>query len=314
MMMNNQTIMEKVRKMPAGVYSASDKYWCVTCKLLFDIDKPVCPYMPKMCINTPIPIEIMQPESTVSIEKFGLFYPKVPQKMMNYLAGDQPEEVGRKWAEAYIQFLKDWQFEYKHEPLQTLKSFIITVSGSETAERITPDGILFIITDLKKVWEKEKLFPILESAMTVLKRDLGLNQTILFDEIDIIGEKEVGKYYCSMCRKFFEFSSQKESITCPLMPQKCVAVPHGLDKVKYSLKDLIYVYGHTPDVYKRFISVLPLRDRWREHLKGLLEDEWKFVVMVEGLDCVAAQIGLTEEEVTCLSDDAEDMKHMAMAG
>jgi hypothetical protein len=268
--------------------------------------------MPKMCINTPIPVEVMQPESTVSIEKFGLFYPKVPQKMMNYLAGDEPEAVGRRWAEAYIQFLKDWQFEYKHEPLQTLKSFIITVSGSETAERITADGIIFIITDLKKVWEKEKLFPILESALKVLKQDLELDQEILFDEIDIIGEKEIGKYYCSMCKKFFEFSSQKDSITCPLMPQKCVAVPHALNKMKYSLKDLISVYGHTPDVYKRFISLLPLKEGWREHLKGLLEDEWKFEVMAKGLECVAAQIGLTNEDVTCLSDDGEEMKPMAM--
>lgn len=314
MMMNNKSIMERVEKMPAGIYSASDKYWCVTCRLLFNIDKPVCPYMPKMCINTPVPVEVMHPESTVSIEKFGLFYPKVPQKMMNFLAGDEPEEVGRKWAEAYVEFLKEWRFEYKREPLQTMKSFIITVSGSETAQRITADGIVFVITDLQKVWAKEKLFPILESATVILKSELGINQKILFDEIDIIGEKEVGKYYCSMCRKFFEFSSQRDSITCPLMPQKCVAVPHSLDKVKYSLKDLISVYSHTPDVYKRFIDALPLKEGWREHLAALLKDDWKFEVMEKGLNCIAAQIGLTNEEVTCLSEEEDGMKRMAMMG
>jgi hypothetical protein len=306
--------MERVGEMPAGVYSASNKYWCVTCKLLFDIDKPVCPYMPKMCINTPVPVEVMQPESTVSIEKFGLFYPKVPQKMMNFLAGDEPEEVGRKWAEAYLDFLNEWRFECGHEPLQTLKSFIISVSGCETAQRITANGIVFVITDLKRVWEKGKLFPILESAIAVLKEHLGIDHDISFDEIDIIGEKGTGKYHCSMCRKFFEFSSQRESITCPLMPQKCVAVPHSLDRVKYSLKDLISIYSHTPDLYKRFMSVLPLREGWQEHLAALLKDDWKFEVMEKGLDCIAAQIGLIEKEVTCLSEDGDGTMGMTMAG
>ncbi len=314
MMMDKQSIMERVGKMPAGVYSASNKYWCVTCKLLFDIDKPVCPYMPKMCINTPVPVEVMRPESTVSIEKFGLFYPKVPQKMMNFLAGDEPQEVGRKWADAYLEFLKEWRFEYSREPLQTMKSFIITVSGSETAQRVTRDGIVFVITDLSKVWERRKLFPILVAAVSVLKDELGIKQNIFFDDIDIIGDNKTGKYYCSMCRKFFEFSSQRDSITCPLMPQKCVAVPHSLDKVKYSLKDLISVYEHTPDIYKRFIGAFPLKEGWQEHLAALLKDEWNFEVMKKGLNCIAAQIGLTDEEVTCVSQEGGEMKHMAMMG
>jgi hypothetical protein len=314
MMMDKQAIMEHVGKMPAGIYSASNKYWCVTCKLLFNIDKPVCPYMPKMCINTPVPVEVMRPESTVSIEKFGLFYPKVPQKMMNFLAGEEPEIIGRKWADAYLEFLREWGFEYKREPLQTLKSFIITVSGSETAQRVTKDGIVFVITDLGKVWEKRKLFPILAAAVGVLKDDLGIDRNIFFDEIDIIGDNKTGKYYCSMCRKFFEFSSQRDSITCPLMPQKCVAVPHSLDKVKYSMKDLITVYNHTPDVYKRFMRAFPLKEGWREHLAALLKEEWNFEVMKKGLNCIASQIGLTDEEVRCAFEEGGEMNHMAMIG
>ena len=314
MMMDKQAIMERVGNMPAGVYSSSNKYWCVTCKLLFDMDNPVCPYMSKMCINTPVPIEVMRPESTVSIEKFGLFYPKVPQKMMNYLAGEKPELIGRKLADEYIRFLNEWRFEYKHEPLQTLKSFIITVSGSETAQRITTEGIVFVITDVSKVWDRRKLFPILGSAIVVLKDELDIAQNIFFDEIDIIGENETGKYYCSMCRKFFEFSSQKESITCPLMPQKCVAVPHSLDKVKYSLKDLISVYEHTPDIYRRFMKGFPLREGWQQYLASLLRGEWKFGVMKKGLNCIASQIGLIDEEVTCLSDEGGGTKQMAMMG
>ncbi len=311
-MNSRKSIMERVANMPAGVYSASNKYWCVTCKLLFDMQSPTCPYMSKMCINTPVPVEVMPPESTVSIEKFGLFYPKIPQKMMNFLAGGEPEKVGRKWAEAYLEFMREWRFDYKREPLQTLKSFIITVSGSETAQRLTGNGIVFVLTDLGKVWDKKKLFPILGSAVRILKDELGIRNEIFFDEIDIIGNKETGKYYCSMCSKFFEFSSQRDSITCPLMPQKCVAVPHSLEKMKYSLKDLLYVYEHTPGIYRIFISAFPLREGWREYLGKLLSDEWKFDVMKKGLNCIAAQIGLTDDEVVCLPEEGRGMKKMAM--
>ncbi len=310
----HQSVMEQVAKMPGGVYSTSNKYWCVTCKLLFDMDSPVCPYMSKMCINTPVPVEVMRPESTVSIEKFGLFYPKIPQKMMNYLAGEKPEMLGRKLAEAYLSFLTDWRFEYKREPLQTLKSFIITVSGSETAQRVTGEGIVFVITDLNKVWEKKRLFPILGAAVDVLKDELGIKSEIYFDEIDIIGEKTTGKYYCSMCRKFFEFSSQKDSVTCPLMPQKCVAVPHSLEKMKYSLRELISVFDHTPDIYRRFMGVFPRREGWREYLAALLRDEWKFDVMKKGLDCVASEIGLENEVGNCEFGEDGGMKKMAMMG
>ncbi len=312
MMMNNQLVMEQVRKMPSGVNSASGKYWCVTCKLLFNLDEPVCPYMPKMCINTPIPIELLRPESTVSIEKFGLFYPKIPQKMMNFLAENELEELGRKLALAYIEFLKEWRFEYKNEPLQTLKSFIITVGGSETAERITGSEIVFIITDLKKIWDKGKLFPIIESAVSTLKVELDFHTKISFDEIDIIGEKEVGKYYCPMCKKFFEFSSQRDSITCPLMPQKCIAVPGSLTKMKYNLSDLISIYGHTPNIYKRLIELLPQREGWREHLENLLKSEWKFEITDKSVDCIAFQIGLIEDKNACTADVSKMMQMTEM--
>ncbi len=312
MMMNNQSIKERVEKLPAGIHSESNKYWCVTCKLLFSMDKPVCPYMPKMCINTPIAIEEMQPESTVSIEKFGLFYPKIPQKMMNFLAEDPLEELGRHWASAYMEFLKEWKFEYKHEPLQTLKSFIITVSGCETAERIYANGISFIITDLQKVWNKQKLFAILEGAMEVLKDELSFNKNITFDEMNIIGEKEVGKYYCPMCKKYFEFSSQRDSITCPLMPQKCIAVPHSLDKMNYPVNDLISIYGHTPDIFKKLISLLPLKDGWKEYLENILRSEWKFEVTEKSLECVASRLGLSCEEAACTQEVRDNKMTMSM--
>lgn len=80
------------------------------------------------------------------------------------------------------------------------------------------------------------------------------------------------------------------------------------------MKDLIFVYDHTPDLYKRFIQAFPLREGWQEYLAVLLKDEWKFDVMKKGLNCIAAQIGLNDEEVTCLSNEGDGMRHMAMMG
>ena len=214
---NRERIIDRVSKMPKGESSPSNHYWCETCKMLFSIDSPVCPYMTKVCINTPIPVELIAPESTISLEKFGLFYPKIPQKIMDKFAVDNLEELGIKWANAYLEFLKEWKFPYQNDPLQTLKSFLILISGSETAQRVQKEKITFVITDINKNWEKEKLFKILESSIKVLKTELNIKQHISFDEIDIIGETLTGKYYCGMCQKFFEFSTQKDSITCPLM-------------------------------------------------------------------------------------------------
>jgi hypothetical protein len=75
---NRQRIMERVARLPKGTTSPSGRCWCVTCKMLFAMDEPVCPYMPRMCINTPIPVEFMPLESAIALEKLGPFYPKIP--------------------------------------------------------------------------------------------------------------------------------------------------------------------------------------------------------------------------------------------
>ena len=62
---DKQQIMERVKSLPQGTPSPSRRYWCVTCKMLFTLDRPVCPYMPRMCINTPIPVELMPVESSI---------------------------------------------------------------------------------------------------------------------------------------------------------------------------------------------------------------------------------------------------------
>ena len=153
MFKNKEKVMARVAEMPRGEFSPSSHYWCVTCKMLFDIDKPVCPYMPKICINTPIPIETVAPETTSSLERFGLFYPKIPQKVM--------------------------------------------------------------------------------------------------------------------------------------------ATPRNIKQAKYSLMDLMTVYQHTPDIYKRFIEPLPNHEKGRKHLKTLLEDQWLFELEDEPLSAIEKRLGLS---------------------
>jgi hypothetical protein len=293
MFKNRDKIIERVATMPDGESSPSDHYWCVTCKMLFEIDKPVCPYMPRVCINTPIPVELVPPETTASLEQFGLFYPKIPQMVMAFLAPKVGAEIGRAWADAYLTFLKAWRFPYRSEPLQTLKSFIILVSGCETAQRVREGAITFVLTDRQKVWEDDLIVDILEEGVAVLKDELGMETAIDFDALEIIGEMDTGKYFCAMCRKFFEFSVQRKTITCPLMPQKCMATPMPLEKSTFSLTDLMVVYDHTPDIYRRFIAELPDRETALPYLDTLLEEEWLFALEDAPLQAIRQRLGLS---------------------
>jgi hypothetical protein len=133
---NKQRIMARVAGLPEGTSSPSGRHWCVTCKMLFAIDRPVCPYMPKMCVNTPIPIELMPVESSICLEKLGLFYPKIPQELMAHFADTAEPVDSRAVVDAYLSFLADWGIAGRTEPLQTIKSFIIVLSGGETAQRV----------------------------------------------------------------------------------------------------------------------------------------------------------------------------------
>lgn len=114
MFMNKEKVMEQVKNLPPGKKSASRHYWCMTCKMLFLMDEPVCPFMSKVCINTPIAVETMPPDSTASIEKFGLFYPKIPQIIMARLANEtEPGKTAEAWVDEYLDFLDEWSFDMK---------------------------------------------------------------------------------------------------------------------------------------------------------------------------------------------------------
>lgn len=289
MFKNKDKIIEKVEGLPKGEISESGRYWCVTCKKLFELDEPVCPYMPKVCLNSPIAVEDVPPESTVGLEKFGLFYPKIPQKL---LAEYVDEDDAEKLVDIYFDFIQDWNIQYEEQPLQTIKSFVITVSGCETAQRVEEDKITFVVTDIDKVWEKKRLFVVLRKTLKVMKDRLGFEKEIELDDTSILGGMDMGKYYCPMCHKFFEFSIQRDTITCPLMAQKCMATPTNIEKMNYRLEDLIHVYEVTPSIYQKMIGEFYDGGDGLDLLENILEDEWDFEVKREDLERVGELLGL----------------------
>jgi hypothetical protein len=289
---DKQKIMERVRSLPKGAHSASGRYWCVTCKMLFSLDEPVCPYMPKMCINTPIPVELLPVESAITLEKFGLFYPKVPQKLMAHLADtDEPVDAAAL-VDAYLSFLADWGIRPAEEPLQTLKSFVILLSGCETAQRVNEEAITFVVTDLERIWREERLLPLLEATLPLLAAEVGIAQPIRLDSMVLMGERPSGRYFCPMCRKFFEFSTQRATITCPLMAQKCMATPAAIADARFSLADLTHVYEVTPDFSARLIGALPQSAGARSFLEGVLRDDWGFDPGPEEIAQIAQLMGV----------------------
>ncbi len=250
-------IKSKIDSFPAGSYSESNHYWCVTCKKFFVLDKPECPYMTGMCVNTPIAIENFHPENTEALEKFGLFYPKIPQRILAGITAENLRENGKKFAQAYLDFLKEWKFENgSSQPLQSIKSFIIVLSGCETAQRINEDSVTFVLMDAEKIWKKPQIREILEGALETLKAHYSLERELHIDFIDILGEREVGKYFCAKCGMFFEFGMKRDKVTCPLMAQKCMFDPQHIDNVRYESYKLLKQFEITPDIYTRMFRAL----------------------------------------------------------
>ncbi len=270
-----EMIRSKINSLPKGSFSESNHYWCVTCKKFFVLDEPVCPYMTGMCVNTPIAVENLAPESTEALEKFGLFYPKIPQRILSEIITENFSETGRELAVIYLDFLKEWKFDItKQQPLQTIKSFIIILTGCETAQRINTESITFVLMDAEKIWEKEKIEKIILGGLEYLKSVLNIEHKLKIDFIDILGEREVGKYFCAKCGMFFEFGIRRDVVTCPLMAQKCMFDPQHIDKVEYASDKLVKQFEITPDIYKRFIGSINNKTDFSERLHEILEG-WK---------------------------------------
>ncbi len=270
-----EMIKNKINSLPVGSKSESNHYWCVTCKKFFVLYKPECPYMTGMCVNTPIAVENLAPESTEALEKFGLFYPKIPQKILSEIITDNFQEKGKNLAKIYLDFLKEWKFDISNQqPLQTIKSFIIILTGCETAQRINEKSITFVLMDAGKNWEKDKIKELLLGSLEHLKGIFNVEQELNLDFIDILGEREVGKYFCSKCGMFFEFGIKRDVVTCPLMAQKCMFDPQHIDKVNYTSDKLIKQFEITPDIYKRFIQSIENKNVFSHKLDEILFD-WK---------------------------------------
>jgi len=270
-----EMIKNKINSLPAGSKSESNHYWCVTCKKFFVLDKPECPYMTGMCVNTPIAVENLAPESTEALEKFGLFYPKIPQRILSDIITENFHETGKNLAKIYLDFIKEWKFDIsKQQPLQTIKSFIIILTGCETAQRINDESITFVLMDAGKIWEKNKIKEILLGSLKYLKKILDIDHELDLDFIDILGEREVGKYFCAKCGMFFEFGIRRDVVTCPLMAQKCMFDPQHIDKVDYPSDKLVKQFEITPGIYKRFIKSIGNKVDFSDRLNEILLD-WK---------------------------------------
>jgi hypothetical protein len=230
--------------------------------------------MTGMCVNTPIAVENLAPESTESLEKFGLFYPKIPQKILSKIITARYSETGKKLAGIYLDFINEWKFKNSmQQPLQTIKSFIILLSGCETAQRINESSVTFVMMDAGKIWEKDKIKAILEAGLEYLKEKLSFDHELKLDFIDILGEREVGKYFCAKCGMFFEFGIKREVVTCPLMSQKCMFDPQHIDKISFTPDKLVRQFEITPDIYRRFIQAAGSHDT-SFSLNEILKD-WK---------------------------------------
>ena len=108
----------------------------------------------------------------------------------------------------------------------------------------------------------------------------------------LMGERPSGRYFCPMCREFFELQTQSATVTCPLMAQKCMATPAAIPDAKFSLTDLVHVYEVTPDCSARLIEALLKREDARSHLEAVLRDDWGFEPGPEDLARITRQMGL----------------------
>ena len=292
--MGKTEMMELVKNLPRGVDSQSGKYFCETCKKLFLLDGPICPYMTKMCLSAPIPVEIISPPSPEAFEKVGLFYPKIPQRVIDdLLVGVDGKKVGEEFARLYLNEMDAWHVQYKTDLLYFLKTFIVFISGSETAQRILEDEILFLVMDMDKIYKNGVIKDVLQSGVTYLKKQVGLHRKVSIKFVSII-PGEMGRYYCAKCGMFFEFGVVRDKVTCPLMAQKCMFEPKNVKMETGAVKDFIKIYKITPHLYKNFIGILP-QDNGKQ---SLLNASNLFVkdISESDLNELAKELGINENQ------------------
>ncbi len=289
-----------------GIKSPSGKYSCLMCKKFFELAEPVCPYMPKMCVNTPLAVESVAPGSTMAFERIGLYYPKLLQRA---LAGVMPKvtdeaALGRRLAEEYLAELADWRVQYKDNPLEAVKSFVIYFAGADAATRNTESGITFYLMDATQFWgkempEKKRVKMTLLAGINRLKQEFGLKQNFDLHFMDMTPEP-AGRFYCPMCNMFFEFGTQAPTVTCPFMPQKCKFKPHEIrEEAGTDLNLLIKIYKVSPKLYRRFAdAVLAAAGQGqfdRAELRAVVESDlarWGFELDQDKVGKLLDQMGI----------------------
>jgi DNA-directed RNA polymerase subunit RPC12/RpoP len=312
-------MMAMLQSMPRGIKSPSGRYWCAMCKKMFELDDAICPYMPSMCVNTPIAIESLPPGSAAFYERVGLFYPKLVQGLLAEAVARaaDPEALGVAFAENYLADLADWRVQLRASPLETVKAFLIYTSGSDVATRNTEAGMTFLLLDAQRLWgeempaKKRSKSALLAGARRVA-REAGLDASLDLHFMGVTAGK-MGRYFCAQCNMFFEYGQPQAQVTCPFMSQKCKFRPKPLaqalgttpDGETFDLGLLTKIYAVSPKLHRRNVrsAVRSAPDAARgqapftpavaaESLRRELET-WHFDVTAKGkLTPLLEQLGL----------------------
>jgi DNA-directed RNA polymerase subunit RPC12/RpoP len=262
-------MMEMMKRLPAGVASPSGHYWCAMCKKMFALSEPVCPYMPTMCVNTPVAIETSPPGSTAFYERIGLFYPKFVQRLLATAVSRaaELEPLGVAFAEDFLADLAEWNVQYQGSPIETVKSFLIYTAGFDAALRTTDAGLTFYLMDADALWgedtpaKKRSKAALLAGARRVSQAvAMTAPQDLHFMSVT---SGDMGRYFCAQCNMFFEYGQPQAQVTCPFMSQKCKFRPKPIAELvdlparapargkQFSVDVLSKVYAVSPKLYRR---------------------------------------------------------------
>ncbi len=258
-------MLEMIKQLPRGITSPSGHYWCATCKKMFDIDEPVCPYMPKMCINTPVAVETFPPGSTAFYERAGLFYPKLAQRVLAAAVSQttEPEALGVAFADDFLTDLGEWNVQYQGSAIETVKSFLIYTAGFDVSTRNTDAGLTFYLVDAGSLWGKD--MPAKLRSKTALlagarhvAETAGIQVPIDLHFMSVM-PGNMGRYFCAGCDMFFEFGEQQAQVTCPFMSQKCMFRPKAIGEIadlrrQFDVRLLTKIYRVSPKLYRRQID------------------------------------------------------------
>ena len=263
-------MMEMMKRLPAGVASPSGRYWCAMCKKMFALSEPVCPYMPTMCVNTPVAVETSPPGSAAFYERVGLFYPKLVQRALARAVRDaaEPEPLGVALAEDFLTDLAEWNVQLGASPIETVKAFLIYTAGFDAALRTADSGLTFYLMDADSLWGEDLPAKRRSRAALLAGARRVAEGVALASPLDLhfmsVTAGEMGRYFCAQCGMFFEFGQPQERVTCPFMSQKCKFRPVPVSEwrarsapggsgaeARFDLGVLTKVFAVSPRLYRR---------------------------------------------------------------